>query len=137
VNLAVGSPGLWERFCKCLGLEELLTDERFVDNPARVSNRAALNAVLRPRIQEESTAAMLALLEEAGVPCGPVATMDQILEDEHTHAIDMVVEVPHQELGTVKVMGTPLSFSATPGAVEVGPPVLDQHGAALRDEFSS
>lgn len=137
VNLAVGSPGLWDRFCKALGLTELLEDPRFTDNPARVGNRAALNEVLRPRIRKESTAGMLALLEEAGVPCGPVSTMEEILEDEHTHAIDMVVEVPHQELGAVKVMGTPLKFSETTGAVTGGPPVLDQHGAALRDEFAS
>jgi crotonobetainyl-CoA:carnitine CoA-transferase CaiB-like acyl-CoA transferase len=136
VNLAVGSAGLWERFCRALGKPELLEDTRFRDNPLRVQNRETLDQELSPVIAARSTREMLDLLEEAGVPCGPVNTMEEILEDEHTLALDMVVEVEHQTLGPVRVMGLPLDMGSTPGAVRTAPPVLDQHGEDLRQEFA-
>jgi len=135
VNLAVGSPGLWKRFCAALDLGLLEADERFADNAARVANREALDEVLVPRLRSETTQSLLEILEEAGVPCGPVSTMDEILADPHTEAREMVVTVPHSELGSVRVMGLPVKLAGTPGGVRTGPPLLDEHGAALRAEF--
>lgn len=135
VNLAVGSPGLWDRFCRALDLEEVQHDPRFADNAARVAHREALDHVLVPRLQALDTDEALRILEEAGVPCGPVSTMEEILEDPHARAREMVVEVPHQELGHVRVMGMPVKFSGTPGAVRTGPPVLGEHSERLRAEF--
>lgn len=124
VNLAVGSQGLWKRFCEALGAPELLEDARFEDNPARVTNREALDAELAPKIQARSTSEMLALLEGAGVPCGPVNDMKAVLQDEHTQAVEMVVELPHPELGSVRVMGTPVKMSRTKPSVRTAPPLL-------------
>jgi formyl-CoA transferase/CoA:oxalate CoA-transferase len=136
VNVAVGSPGLWDRFCKALDLGAVHRDPRFVDNAARVAHREQLDAILVPRLKRLDTDELLRLLGEAGVPCGPVATMDEILTDPHAKAREMVVEVPHSELGHVKVMGLPVKLSATPGRVRTGPPVLGEHSESLRAEFS-
>lgn len=136
VNLAVGSQGLWGRFLKAFELEHLAEDPRFADNPARVAHREELDAILTPALSKYSTAELLEKLEQAGVPSGPVRNVKEILDDPHTEAVEMVVEVPHQTLGSVRVMGLPVKFEKTPGRVRSGPPVLDQHGAELRQEFS-
>ncbi len=135
VNLAVGSEGLWKRFVKALGLPELLEDPRFSSNPLRVKNRGELDKVLGPRIRAFTTRDFLDLLETAGVPCGPVSTVDEILEDPHARAREMVVEVPHETLGPIRVMGMPVKFSETPGAIRTAPPLLGRHGKEILAEL--
>lgn len=135
VNLAVGSEGLWERFCKAIGMPELVRDPRFGSNPERVAHRDELDRILVPVLKTRSKAELLELMEKAGIPCGPVASMDEILSDPHAAAREMVVELPHPDLGKVKVMGMPVKFSGTPGKLRSYPPRLGEHSVYLLEDL--
>jgi crotonobetainyl-CoA:carnitine CoA-transferase CaiB-like acyl-CoA transferase len=86
-----------------------------------------LAAVLGERFKMRPTAEWLALLEEGGVPAGPVASIADMLEFPQTLARDMVVEVEHSKLGLVRTIGFPVKFSDTPVSVERGAPCLGEH----------
>ena len=73
---------------------------------------------------------MAGALEDAGVPCGPVNDMLQALADPQTIAREMVVEVEHSSLGSVKTIGLPIKFSQTPGKVRSGAPLYGEHTSA-------
>ena len=77
----------------------------------------------------------LGLLEEKGVPCGPVYDMLQALTDPQTLAREMVVTVNHSNLGPVKTLGFPVKFSATPGKVRSGAPVFGEHSREILREY--
>ena len=94
-----------------------------------------LEALLSARFRTQPAAHWLAALEEVGVPCGPVNDMLQALADPQTIARDMVVEVEHSSLGSVKTMGLPIKFSATPGKVRSGAPRYGEHTGAILSEY--
>jgi crotonobetainyl-CoA:carnitine CoA-transferase CaiB-like acyl-CoA transferase len=90
---------------------------------------------LSPRFRLKPTAHWLAILDEKGVPCGPVRDMLQALSDPQTIARNMVVEVPHSSLGQVKTLGLPVKFSQTPGQVRSGAPLFGEHSRQILGEL--
>jgi crotonobetainyl-CoA:carnitine CoA-transferase CaiB-like acyl-CoA transferase len=90
-----------------------------------------LEAVLTARFKTKPAEYWLGALEEAGVPCGPVNDMLQALADPQTIAREMVVEVEHSMLGSVKTIGLPIKFSQTPGKVRSGAPLYGEHTTAI------
>ncbi len=126
-NLAVGNDSLWQTFCQTVGLSDLLQDSRFASVSSRVENRPALNAILGKIFAEKTVAEWLQTLTKAGIPCGPIHTLADVLTHPQTLARGMVVERPHPLLGSLKLTGTPVKLSATPGAVTTAPPLLGQH----------
>src|SRR4029077_16449234 len=77
----------------------------------------------------------LSRFDKAGLPAGPIYNMRDMLEDEQTKARNMVVEVPHQTLGSTKTIGAPVKFSRTPGDVKLGATVLGQHTREILAEI--
>ena len=75
------------------------------------------------------------LLEEGGVPAGPVASIGEMLEFPQTLARDMVVEVEHSKLGPVRTVGFPVKFSETPGSIDRGAPLLGEHTREVLGEL--
>ena len=132
--LAVGNDSQFARFCELAGKPEWAADPRYAKNADRVKRRDALvplvAAVLATRTQRE----WLAALEAAGVPCGPINTLDQVFADPQVAARDMKVDLPHPLAGTVPQVGNPLKFSATPIAYDRAPPLLGEHTAAVLRE---
>src|SRR5436305_10672860 len=90
-----------------------------------------LEVLLSARFGTRPAAVWLSALEQAGVPCGPVNDMLQALADPQTIAREMVVEVAHSSVGTVKTIGLPVKFSETPGKVHSGAPLYGQHTEAI------
>ena len=136
--LAVGNDEQFRRFAACAGRPELAKDERFRTNAGRVRNRAALVPVVRALMAERTTAEWLALLEPAGVPCGPVNGLRAAFADPQIQARGMVARLPHALVGEVPAVASPMKFSRTP--VEHGrpPPLLGEHTeAVLRDVLGS
>jgi crotonobetainyl-CoA:carnitine CoA-transferase CaiB-like acyl-CoA transferase len=117
----------WLRTIEALGAPELADDPRFRTGADRMANLAALEAELSRRFRTEPAAHWLDLLDKQGVPCGPVYDMLQALADPQTAAREMVVEVPHTTLGTVKTLGLPVKFSTTPGGPRTGAPLYGEH----------
>ncbi len=127
VIFAVGNQRLWECFIKALGREELNLDPRFADMQSRNRNPAELKAIIEEITRQKKTEKWVAVMEEAGVPCGRIRTIDQVLNDPHVEVREMVVEKEHPLAGPIKLIGVPTKLSMTPGAVTLPPPTLGQH----------
>jgi formyl-CoA transferase/CoA:oxalate CoA-transferase len=122
--LAVGNDEQFQRFCAATGLQHLLADDRFSTNPARVRNEAALKELLEPVMRERTRDGWLREFATAGVPCGAVRSVPEALSDPQVAARRMVEAVEHAVLGPMKVLGTPIKLSDTPGSVRTAPPTL-------------
>ncbi|MEE9531812.1 MAG: CaiB/BaiF CoA-transferase family protein [Syntrophobacteria bacterium] len=127
VALAVGNDQQWRAFCKLAGLEELAQDPKFATNAARVENRTELVPIVAARMLSKKAEEWLHLLEEAGIPCGPINTLDRVFSDPQVKARAMIEEVPHPTAGTVKLVGTPMKLSKTPCKTMLHPPLLGEH----------
>jgi crotonobetainyl-CoA:carnitine CoA-transferase CaiB-like acyl-CoA transferase len=127
--LAVGNDVQYQRFCAFAGAPELATDPRFASNAQRVRNRAALTALLQALTPAKTQAEWVAGLEKAGVPCGPVNTIDQVFEDPQVQSRGMRIAMPHPLAGkgAVDLIGNPIKLSQTPVDYRRAPPVLGEH----------
>ncbi|HEY5577591.1 MAG TPA: CoA transferase [Deferrimonas sp.] len=132
--VGIGNDGQYRKFCGIAGAPELSSDERFSTNPARVRNREALIPLLERVFARRPTAEWIELLWSEGIPAGPINTVDRALEDPNTVARGMVVGMPHPKAGSVRLIGSPMKFSATPVEYRRPPPLLGEHTEeVLRD----
>jgi len=127
LNLGAANQTNWERMLKVIDAEQLAEEPRFATNRTRMENRADLAAALAPYFKPETTQHWLEALEAAGVPAGPVLSIDEMHADPQTIARDMVPEVDHPVAGTVKTIGAPVKFHGTPAGVKRPAPLLGQH----------
>ena len=127
ITVGGSNQATWHRLVEVVGLPELADDSRFVENADRMRNVNELASILGDRFKRRTTVEWLAILEEGGVPAGPVASIGEMLEFPQTLARDMVVEVEHSKLGPVRTVGFPVKFSDTPVSVERGAPLLGEH----------
>jgi crotonobetainyl-CoA:carnitine CoA-transferase CaiB-like acyl-CoA transferase len=134
INLAVGNDDMWGRLCRVLDVPELATDERFAKNQARVKHREAMDAVIVERLAARPMAEWIQTLNDAGVACGPIYTVDQVLADPQVQQAALVHEHEHEAFGPVKVLGLPVSLSRTPPTVRTAAAVP---GAHTREMMSS
>jgi formyl-CoA transferase len=133
--LAVGNDDQFIRFCRVAGLQELVQDERFATNPARVEHADDLRGRLGPVLAGRTRQEWIETLTAAGVPCGAVRSVSEALSDPQVVARRMIEAVEHATLNSVKVLGTPIKLSDTPGAVRTAPPVLGQHTGQILGEL--
>ncbi|MBX9810062.1 MAG: CoA transferase [Burkholderiales bacterium] len=125
--VAVGNDGQFARFAAAIGYPEWAQDARFIKNKDRVAHRGLLDGMIAERLRTDTAVAWGDKLKAAGVPCGRINSVKQALDDPHTAARRMIEEVEHPTIGTLKVIGTPFKFSATPTSVRRAPPLLGQH----------
>jgi crotonobetainyl-CoA:carnitine CoA-transferase CaiB-like acyl-CoA transferase len=125
--VAVGSDALWRRFTAATGLDHLTDDPRYATNPDRVQHRDTLIPAITQALAARGSVEWTDLLNEAGVPAGPVNTVPAALEQPQVAAREMVVEVEHPVAGMLKMLGTPLKLSAQPASIRRPPPMLGQH----------
>jgi len=125
--VAVGNDEQFRRFCRVIGLEELPTDERFSTNRGRVSHYNELRPLLGERLRGRSREHWVRDLKAAGVPCGAVRDIAEVLADPQLDARNMVETIDHVSAGAIRLLGVPIKLSETPGAVRLPPPALGQH----------
>jgi len=125
--VAVGNDDQWRRFCQEIGSPELAADARFATNRLRVENYAELRPLMAGRLASRTREQWLHDFQKAGVPSGAVRDVGEVLQDPQLAARNMIESVAHSALGSVRVMGTPIKLSETPGSVRSGPPTLGQH----------
>ncbi|MGH2616317.1 MAG: CaiB/BaiF CoA transferase family protein [Thermomicrobiales bacterium] len=125
--LAIGNDRLWQQFCEAASRPVLATESGFATSPERVVNREAVIDAVAEIMRERTTAEWMRILEDAGVPAGPINSVAQALTDPHVLAREMVVKLDHPTAGSVTMTGNPAKFSATPGAIRSAPPLLGQH----------
>lgn len=113
VILAVGNDSQFGRFLEFLGLSGLAEDPRFATNPARLTHRDALDAILIPAVQRHSTQHMISEMEARKVPAGPVQDLETVFASNQVAARGMKIDM-QSDAGTVHLIGNPLNFSRTP-----------------------
>jgi crotonobetainyl-CoA:carnitine CoA-transferase CaiB-like acyl-CoA transferase len=134
VIIACGNDNLFRKFCEVAGCQELARDERFATNADRVRNRAAIEPLIETVTRSRTTREWVAALEAAGVPCGPINTLQEVFEEPQVKARGMLRNLPHANAGTVPQVVSPMKFSGTPLDFHSAPPVLGEHtDAVLRD----
>ena len=129
--VGAASEGNWQRLCQAVEKPELANDPRFANNAQRVAHREELIAILQDLFRRRDTASWIKLLGDAGLPCGPVNTIDQVFKDPQVLHRNMLLEVEHPTAGTVRMAGMPVKFSATPASLRLPPPLLGQHSAEV------
>lgn len=125
--IAVGNDTQWRRFCAAIGMPQLAADARFATNDLRVLNREALQPLLAAALIRKPRSAWRTALNTAGVPCGSVRDVAELLADPQILARGMVAGVAHASAGPISVLGVPIKLSATPGGVRTAPPRLGEH----------
>ena len=133
--LAVGNDGQFARLCEVLGQPGWAADPRFATNAARVGHRAALLALLEPALERRPAATWIAMLEAAGVPCGPINDLRQVFEDPQVVHRGLRQEVDHPSGGRAALVASPIRLSGTPLPPPSAPPTLGQHTAEVLAEL--
>jgi crotonobetainyl-CoA:carnitine CoA-transferase CaiB-like acyl-CoA transferase len=135
INIGASGDGMWQRLCKAIDRSDLGADERFASNEKRAQNRIALNAALNESLAKRKSAEWIELLNAAGVPTGPIYTMDQVFADPQVRHIEAAAEVSHPRLGRFKVVNQAAKLSRTPATMATATPELGQHTAEVLAEL--
>jgi crotonobetainyl-CoA:carnitine CoA-transferase CaiB-like acyl-CoA transferase len=133
VVIGVGNNQLFRALVAAMGMPDLGRDPRFKSSAARLERHDEVNRLVGDWVKDRTVAEIMQTLgpDGANIPCAPVMTIDQLLSDPHLRAREMVVDLPHEKLGTIPVTGVPFKLSASPGKVERLGPELGEHNAEI------
>ncbi len=135
INIATTGGAIWERFCRALGAEALLQKPEYQTAKARSQNRKALNAEIDTFTAKKSSAEWIEIFNKAGVPCGPIYSIDQVFADPQVEHLGIAQSVAKKDGSALKVVGQPIVLSRTPSAIVAPPPELGQHTDEVLTEF--
>ncbi|MDF0601378.1 CaiB/BaiF CoA-transferase family protein [Psychromarinibacter sp. C21-152] len=127
IVLAVGNDGQFRRFAEVIGRPELADDPTFATNAARVENLPRLEEILDDVLAHRTITEWVAAFSEAGVPAGPINTVDRVFEEPQVIHRRMVRDIPHPLSGSVRQVVSPLNFRNAPLSFDAAPPLLGQH----------
>jgi len=125
----------WERLMKAVGRDDLLKDPRFANFVTRVRNAAAAVEILAQWAAGRTVAEVVHILTESGVPCGKVCSAEEVGEDPQLAERGMHRQVGHPQFGTIRVPGSALKMSMTPGEISRAHPGLGEHTEEILKEF--
>ncbi len=128
-------PDPFALLCNVMGLDELTSDPRFSTPYSRSDNYDVLEPILSKRFKARTTSEWLKDIQAVGVPCGPVNTIDKIVNDPQIKHREMLVEFPHPRLGTWRGVNSPLKLSRTPGKAQGVAPDLGEHTESILSEM--
>jgi crotonobetainyl-CoA:carnitine CoA-transferase CaiB-like acyl-CoA transferase len=134
--VTAGNDAQFRRLCEVLGIPEVADDPRFARNADRTARREELRPILVERLATRGAVEWFELLLEAGVPSGPINTIDGGFAMAERFGLDPIVEVGEGDRA-VPTTRHPIRFSATPAGYRLPPPELDEHGARLREWLTS
>lgn len=135
VNVGAANQANFLGMLDVIEAKHLSEDERFTSNVDRMAHRAELIKELETVFMTRSTDEWVQLLNDAGIPAGPILEVGQMHEDEQALSRDMVTEVNHPVAGIVKTLGAPVKFHGTPGGVKRAAPVLGQHSEEVSTQI--
>ncbi len=136
LNIGAATPGMWVKVCEMLDLEDLIDHPDYADNTARAKNRDALRAKMNKRLASRSAIEWTKLFIDAGVPAGPVYTLDQVFNDPQVKHLGLAEEVNHPLIGTLRQLSNPLRMeNIGDKTVRSHPPLLGEHSEEVLRDF--
>lgn len=133
--IAVGSEKLWKVFCPAIGRPDLLTDERFVGNRLRVTNRTALIDIVQTALLTKTYEEWEQIFLKAGIPVGAVNNIGQVVDHPQVAARESLITMDHPRSGKVLMANVPVRLSKTPGSVRTPAPALGEHTGEILQEL--
>ena len=131
INIGASGDPLYARLCRAMGAPELLSNPDYTGDDARSANRHALNRDIEAYTITKTTAEWVETLNGAGVPCGPINTIDQVFADPQARHLAMAATVDHPLLGAFEVVGQGVSLGRTPFTIHAPPPEQGEHTDAI------
>ncbi|MDH4325767.1 MAG: CoA transferase [Betaproteobacteria bacterium] len=135
INVAASGEGMWTRLCETIGRKDLLERPEFKGQPGRAKSRAALNAEINAALAKKKSAEWIEVLNAAGVPCGPIYTMDQVFADPQVNHLVVAVPVESRALGKFRVVNQAVRLSRTPPRVVSAAPEVGEHTEEILAEL--
>ena len=131
----VGNDKLWVTFCKAIKREDLTHNAKFETNPLRTENKKELIPILEIEMAKKTTREWADIFEEAALPYSPINNMKEICEDPNIAYRNMLVDIDQPGAGKMKIVGSPINLSETPGEVYAPAPLLGQHSEEVLREI--
>jgi len=127
LNVAASGDGMWQRLCKAIDREDLLARPELGNNAGRAAHRAEVNAELNRALALRTSAEWVEILNRAGVPCGPIYSVDQVFADTQVEHLQAAVAVEHPRLGRFRILNQAARLLRTPAAIVTATPEVGQH----------
>jgi formyl-CoA transferase len=135
INIASTGSKIWARFCNAANASELMQRPEYQTAAERSKHRDALNADMEKYTVKRTSAEWIELLNKAGVPCGPIYSIDQVYADPQVGYLGMAQSVKTKDKSPLRMAGQPMSLSRTPSRLAAPPPTLGEHTDAVLKEF--
>ncbi len=136
LNIGAATQDMWLRLCDVIGLPELRTDDRFLNNALRMQNRDVLRDIINGALASNTKAFWSEKLIAVGIPAGPINTVAEALDNDQVRHLGLVETVDHPTLGQVRQVGNPLAKPQSTNWVRRAPPVLGQHSGEILRELN-
>ena len=130
-----GAKDQWPMFCSVIDRVDLIDDERFLTSWSRTEHYDELIPMLTEIMKRKKSEDWLQALSIARIPCGPINNIEQVTKDPQVVARNMIVDLPHPEGGSVRVVNTPIKLSRTVAEVDEGAPMLGEHTKPVLKEL--
>jgi crotonobetainyl-CoA:carnitine CoA-transferase CaiB-like acyl-CoA transferase len=135
LNIASTGQKIWERFCKALDAEDMLGNPAYATAASRSKNRDALNAEIDAHTETRTNAEWVNIFNKAGVPCGPIYSIDQMFADPQVQHLGIAQGVKRKDKSVMRLVGQPMTLSRTPSRLVARPPEMGEHTDAVLKEF--
>jgi crotonobetainyl-CoA:carnitine CoA-transferase CaiB-like acyl-CoA transferase len=135
INIATTGGRIWQRFCEALGAPDLANRPEYTTAPDRSKNRKALNAEIGKFTEKKSSETWVNEFNAAGVPCGPIYSIDQVFADAQVEHLGIAQDVPNAEGRHIRLVGQPFTLSRTPSKMAARPPEFGEQTEEVLSEF--
>jgi crotonobetainyl-CoA:carnitine CoA-transferase CaiB-like acyl-CoA transferase len=135
INIATAGQKTWQRFCEAAGATALMHKPEYQTAEARSKNRDALSVEIDSYLVGDTSAAWVERLNNAGVPCGPIYSIDRVFADPQVQHLGIAQSVTMKDKSKMRLLGQPVGLSRTPSRLAVRPPDLGEHTNAILKEF--
>jgi crotonobetainyl-CoA:carnitine CoA-transferase CaiB-like acyl-CoA transferase len=135
INIATTGGRIWQRFCEALGAPDLVNRPEYATGPDRSKNRKAINAEINKLTEKKSSETWVKEFNAAGVPCGPIYSIDQVFADAQVEHLGIAQDVPNDEGRHIRLVGQPFTLSRTPSKMAARPPEFGEQTEEVLAEF--
>jgi len=136
INVAASGEGMWAGLCKAIGREDMLASPDFKGGKKRAENRAKLNSILNESLSRKTGAEWIEILNQAGIPCGPIYKVDEVFADPQVKHLGVATAVEHPKLGRKEILANAAALSRTPAKVVAPTPELGAHTDEILKELN-